>query len=258
MSSLFDLRHIPAENIPQGIKAALDNPKPLPPPGVEFKNLKTLQDAGVTIAAGTDAGNIGTLHGASIFRELKMMADAGLTPAQVLVSATLNGAKLMARDKDLGSVEEGKLADMVILNSDPLINIQNASDIHLVVKNGKAFRANEIIKKTPQDIVQQQVNAYNARDLEAFIATYSPNIKLYTYPDKLNSTGHEEMRKTYGEMFKRVPKLHCEIINRIVQGNFVIDHERVSGLPNGRVINAVAVYEVQDNLIQRVWFIPEK
>lgn len=256
MSSLFDLRHISAENIPPRLKTVLDNPKPLPPPGAEFPNLKTLQAAGVTIAAGTDAGNIGTLHGASIFREMKMMVDAGLTPSQVLLAATLNGAKLMGREKDLGSIEEGKLADMVVLNSDPLVNIQNTSDIHLVVKNGKAFQTNEIIKKTPRDIVQQQVNAYNARDLEAFIATYGPDIKLYTYPDKLASTGHEEMRKTYGPMFKNTPKLHCEIVNRIVQGNFVIDHERVSGLPNGRVVDAVAIYEVRDNLIRNVWFMP--
>jgi imidazolonepropionase-like amidohydrolase len=258
MSSLFDLRHIPAENMPKRLKDAIDNPKPIPPPDVELKNLKILQDAGVTIAAGTDAGNIGTLHGASIFRELKMMVDAGLTPNQVLITATLNGAKLMGLEKDLGTIEEGKLADMVILNSDPLNNIQNISNIHLVIKNGKAFQPNDIIRKTPPDIVQQQVNAYNARDLEAFIATYSPDIKLYTYPDKLENTGHEEMRKTYGELFKRAPKLHCEIINRIAQGNFVIDHERVTGLPNGRIINAVAIYEVRDNLIQRVWFVPEK
>ena len=258
MSSLFDLRHIPAENMPKRLKDAIDNPKPIPPPDVELKNLKILQDAGVTIAAGTDAGNIGTLHGASIFRELKMMVDAGLTPNQVLITATLNGAKLMGLEKDLGTIEEGKLADMVILNSDPLNNIQNISNIHLVIKNGKAFQPNDIIRKTPPDIVQQQVNAYNARDLEAFIATYSPDIKLYTYPDKLENTGHEEMRKTYGELFKRAPKLHCEIVNRIAQGNFVIDHERVTGLPNGRIINAVAIYEVRDNLIQRVWFVPEK
>jgi hypothetical protein len=244
--------------MPKRLKDAIDNPKPIPPPDVELKNLKILQDAGVTIAAGTDAGNIGTLHGASIFRELKMMVDAGLTPNQVLITATLNGAKLMGLEKDLGTIEEGKLADMVILNSDPLNNIQNISNIHLVIKNGKAFQPNDIIRKTPPDIVQQQVNAYNARDLEAFIATYSPDIKLYTYPDKLENTGHEEMRKTYGELFKRVPKLHCEIVNRIAQGNFVIDHERVTGLPNGRIINAVAIYEVRDNLIQRVWFVPEK
>lgn len=259
MSSLFDLRHIPAENIPQGIKALLDNPKLLPAPsGTDSKNLKTLQDAGVTIAAGTDAGNIGTLHGASIFRELKMMVDAGLTPAQVLTAATLNGARMIGREKDLGSVEEGKLADLVILSSDPLVDVQNTSDIHLVIKNGKAFQTSEIIKKTPGDIVQQQVNAYNARNFEAFIATYSPDIKLYTYPGKLRSNGHEEMRKTYGEMFKMFPKLHCEIVSRIVQGKYVIDHERVSGLRDGGVINAVAIYEIQDNLIQRVWFMPEK
>lgn len=134
----------------------------------------------------------------------------------------------MGREKDLGSIEEGKLADMVILNSDPLADIQNASDIHMVIKNGKAFRPSDIIKKTATEIVQQQVNAYNARDLEAFIATYSPNIKIYTFPDTLRSSGHAEMRKSYGEFFQKTPSLHCEIVNRMVQGNFVIDHERVS------------------------------
>lgn len=258
MSTLFDLRHISPEILPKGLKNMLDNPQPVQPPTVAMKNLKLLQDAGVTIVAGTDAGNPGTLHGASLFRELKMMADAGLTPAQVLTAATLNGAKLMGRQKDLGTVEEGKLADLVILNSNPLADIQNTSDIHAVVKNGKVFKPNEIIKKTPQDIVQQQVNAYNARDLEAFIATYSPDIKIYAHPDTLRGSGHAEMRKTYGDLFKRVPKLHCEIANRIVMGNFVIDQERVTGNPNGAVINAVAIYEVRDGLIQRVWFVPEK
>lgn len=258
MATLFDLRHISPEILPNRIKELLDKPSPIQPPAVAMKNLKLLQDAGVAIVAGTDAGNIGTLHASSIFPELKMMADAGLTPAQVLTAATVNGAKLMGREKDLGTIEEGKLADLVILNSNPLASIENASDIHAVVKNGKVFKPAELIKKTPQDIVQQQVNAYNARDLEAFIATYSPDIKIYIHPDTLRGSGHGEMRKIYGELFKNVPKLHCEIVNRIVMGNFVIDQERVTGNPNGRVANAVAIYEVRDGLIQRVWFVPEK
>lgn len=258
MSSLFDLRHIPSENIPKPLQDSLNNPKPISPPSVANKNLKTLQDAGVTIAAGTDVGNIGSLHGVSIFRELKMMADAGLSPIQILTAATINGAKIMSREKDLGTVEEGKLADMVILNSNPLLDIQNTKDIYLVVKNGKVLRPNDIIKKTPEDVVQQQVNAYNARDLEAFIATYSPDIKIYNYPDQLRRSGHEEMRKGYGELFRTTPKLHCKIVNRITRGNFVIDQEQVSGFPDNRVVNAVAIYEVRDGLIQRVWFVPEK
>lgn len=92
MSTLFDLRHVSSEIIPKQLIALLDNPRTIQPPTIALKNLKVLQDRGVTIAAGTDAGNIGTLHGASIFDELKMMADAGLTPAQILTAATLNGA----------------------------------------------------------------------------------------------------------------------------------------------------------------------
>lgn len=255
MSTLFDLRHISPEFLPERVKNLLSKPQPVQPPSTAMKNLKILHDAGVTIAAGTDAGNIGTLHGASIFRELKRMVESGLTPAQVLTTATINGAKLMGKEKDLGSVEEGKLADLVILDSNPLADIENTSRIHAVIKNGKVFQPSEIIKKSPEDIVQQQLNAYNARDLEAFMATYGPDIKIYIFPDKLQSSGHAQMRKLYGDLFKGVPKLHCEILNRIVRGNFVIDRERVTGLPNGEIINAVAIYEVKDLLIRRVWLI---
>ena len=70
------------------------------------KNLKRLADAGATIAAGTDAGNTRTLHGSSLHREFVLMAEAGLTPMQILVSATSNGARLMGRE-DVGRIAEG-------------------------------------------------------------------------------------------------------------------------------------------------------
>src|SRR5207244_2571682 len=104
---------------------------------VTAQNLKRLSDAGVTIAAGTDAGNIGTLHGPSIFRELRLMADAGLTTRQVLASATAGGARVMGREKDLGAVAPGKLADLLILDRDPLVDVANLEAIHRVVKGGR-------------------------------------------------------------------------------------------------------------------------
>ena len=113
---------------------------------VPRQNLKRLSDAGVTIAAGTDAGNIGTLHGPSIFRELRLMADAGLTPREVLASATAGGARVMGREKDLGAVAPGKLADLLILDRDPLVDVANLEAIYRVVKGGRVFTTDELAR----------------------------------------------------------------------------------------------------------------
>jgi imidazolonepropionase-like amidohydrolase len=110
------------------------------------QNLKRLAAAGVTIAAGTDAGNIGTLHGPSIFRELRLMADAGLTPAEVLAAATAGGARVMDREKDLGAVAPGKLADLLILDRDPLADVGNLEAIHRVVKGGRVYTPDELAR----------------------------------------------------------------------------------------------------------------
>jgi imidazolonepropionase-like amidohydrolase len=113
---------------------------------VASDNLKRLAAAGVTIAAGTDAGNIGTLHGPSIFRELRLMAEAGLTPREVLVSATAGGARVMGREKELGAVAPGKLADLVILDRDPLADVANLEAIHRVVKGGRVLTPEELAR----------------------------------------------------------------------------------------------------------------
>ena len=257
VSTLFDLRHLPAEDIPKRVLDRMQDTAPVSPNPVALENLKILQDAGVAIAAGTDAGNIGTLHGPAMFREFELMSKAGLSPGQILEAATIGGAKVMGKQDELGTIAEGKLADMVILNSDPLSDIHNTSDIHLVVKDGNIYQPAQILRKTPEDIVQQQVNAYNARDLEAFLATYSPDIKIFNHPDSLLYPGQEEMKKRYKALFENVPNLHVKIVNRITLGKFVIDQERVTGFADGRVIRAVAIYEVEDGLIKRVWFIRE-
>jgi imidazolonepropionase-like amidohydrolase len=102
-------------------------------------NLKRLADAGVTIAAATDAGNIGTLHGPSLHREFELMAEAGLTPMQILVSATRDAARVFGPAPEFGTVEAGKLADLVVLDADPLADIRNARRIRFVMKGGTIY-----------------------------------------------------------------------------------------------------------------------
>lgn len=103
---------------------------------VMLQNLKRLQQGGVTIAAGTDAGNIGTLHGPALHRELVRMAEAGLSPQEILTAATQGGARVMGRASELGTIEAGKLADFLLLDADPLADIANTRRIYRVVKGG--------------------------------------------------------------------------------------------------------------------------
>ncbi len=255
VSTLFDLYQLPEDAYPKRdekwVNGRNENIK------ISQQNLKILQDAGVIIAANTDAGNIGTLHGPALFREFELMAEAGLTPRQILTAATINNAKLMGQQLTLGTIEPNKLADLVILNSDPLLDILSTSDIHLVVKDGNVYKPDQIIKKTTEDVVQQQVNAYNARDIEAFLATYSPGCKIYYHPNILYCSGLEEIKQRSQALFESNPNLHVESINRIVMGSFVINREKVTGLANNQIYNTAAVYKVQDGLIQQVWIIRE-
>ncbi len=94
-------------------------------------NLKQINDAGGIIALGTDASS-----GAAVHREMELLVDAGMSPLDVIRSATLNAARFLGREDDLGTVAVGKLADMVLLDANPEANINNAKEIYLVIKNG--------------------------------------------------------------------------------------------------------------------------
>ena len=94
--------------------------------------------AGVQIIAGTDGVGTGTLlPGFGLQHELELLAQAGLTPIQVIQAATINAARALKKDQELGSIEGGKLADLVILGSDPLLDVRNASKIDGVMIRGR-------------------------------------------------------------------------------------------------------------------------
>jgi len=99
-------------------------------------NLKRVLDAGIPIAMGTDAGNPLTLHGPSVYTEMEAMQAAGLSPLQVLTASTRGGATAMGRAKDFGTVEKGKLADLLIIGADPTADIANLRKVRYVVRGG--------------------------------------------------------------------------------------------------------------------------
>ncbi len=99
-------------------------------------NLRRLRDAGIPIAMGTDAGNPLTLHGPAVFPEMEAMQADGMTPMQVLVASTRTGAAAMGRERDLGTVQAGKIADLVVLGADPTADIRNMRRIDVVIRGG--------------------------------------------------------------------------------------------------------------------------
>lgn len=139
LAGMDDLATIPADKLPERVAKAMAANKPVDPPKIAMANLKRVQDAGVTVVMGTDAGNIGTLHGPSVFREMRLMVESGLTPLEVLRSATFNAAKTMGLEGRTGEVEAGMLADLVILDADPLADISNLSHVYRTIKGGVVY-----------------------------------------------------------------------------------------------------------------------
>ncbi len=99
-------------------------------------NLLQLHQAGIPIALGTDAGNPMTLHGPSVYAEMEAMQEVGLLPMDVLVAATRHGAQAMGRERDLGTVEAGKVADLLVLDADPSEDIANFRKLRQVIRAG--------------------------------------------------------------------------------------------------------------------------
>jgi imidazolonepropionase-like amidohydrolase len=101
------------------------------------KNLKKLWDAGVQVAFGSDSGPPARFHGFFEHRELALMVEAGLTPAQALQAATLNTAQALHISGNFGTLAKGKRADMVLLDADPLADIRNVHKINKVWIGGR-------------------------------------------------------------------------------------------------------------------------
>jgi imidazolonepropionase-like amidohydrolase len=106
-------------------------------------NLRRVHAAGIPVAMGTDAGNPLTLHGGSVYNEMEAMAAAGLTPMDVLIASTRTAARAMGRD-DIGTLQAGKLADLVVLDADPLADVRNLRAVRLVARGGEVWTRAEL------------------------------------------------------------------------------------------------------------------
>ncbi|NNK76234.1 MAG: amidohydrolase family protein [Maribacter sp.] len=257
LGSLLDLKHLSDTLLIKNYKKYANSQKSVSSlkkaDSISMLNLKILSDAGVLIVTGTDAGNIGTLHTSSYLTELKAMQKSGMSNWNIIQASTINGAKVFDKESEFGTVDIGKKANLVLLDANPIEDIENVTKINTIFNKGAIYTPDALIKDSPTDLAQRQLNAYNLRNINAFLEPYADDVEIYSHPDKLLYKGKETMRKRYSEMFDKTPNLHCELKERIVQGNIVIDKERVQF--GNQIIEAVAIYHIENNKIKKVYFI---
>ncbi len=109
----------------------------------------------------------------------------------------------------------------------------------------------------PEAVVQRQLDAYNAREVDALLATYAEDAGLFEHPATLLARGAAALRERFAARF-REPNLHAALQKRIVTGSFVIDHEIVTRtFPEGPgTLEVVMIYEVRNGRITNSWSIP--
>ena len=110
---------------------------------------------------------------------------------------------------------------------------------------------------TPEMVVQQQLDAYNARDIDALMAIYADDAQMFEHPTTLIASGKAALRERFSVRFQE-PNLYARLAHRIVVGNKVIDHEWVSRtFPEGTgTLEVIMIYEVQGDKIINAWTIP--
>lgn len=112
-------------------------------------------------------------------------------------------------------------------------------------------------QQSAAELAQAQLDAYNRRDLEAFLLPYDDSVAVYSFPNQLQYRGKAQMRRVYGEMFQTLPDLHCSLVNRMVMGNTVIDQESVVFRKGEKPLQAIAIYKVKAGKIAEVYFVFE-
>lgn len=106
-------------------------------------------------------------------------------------------------------------------------------------------------------LVQEQLDGYNKRDIDAFLRPYSDTVAVYMFPNQLLYRGKDKMRVEYAAMFQQTPLLHCTLVKRMELGNTVIDEESVVFSKEMPPLHAAAMYTIRYNSIVAVYFIPE-
>ena len=109
--------------------------------------------------------------------------------------------------------------------------------------------------RAPEAAVDGQNAAFNRHDLDTLVSFYSPDAIFYGFPDRVRHSGIDEIRRSYAKGFAESPSTEVKVSRRLLQGAYVIDQETISGLPGGQPIPVVAIYEIRDGRIRRLWYV---
>jgi imidazolonepropionase-like amidohydrolase len=265
LSSLLDLQHLDPKDI-NGFNYKVIGAQvsiPSKADSIMLVNLKRIADRGIPIATGTDAGNPGVAHGASYLREMELMKQAGLSNGQVLKASTLDAAKSFGVANAYGSIERGKVANFIVLQENPLQTLKALENIETVYLNGFGYTPADLLPKTVDELAKIEVNAYNARNIDAFVARYAPDAEIYAIEGSgtpaLIAKGSNQIREIWGSMFKQVPNLHCHVVSRTILGNKCVAIESISGFgPDPFIGVGTYLFNLQTGLIEKVYFVNDR
>ena len=116
-------------------------------------------------------------------------------------------------------------------------------------------------QKTPEQVAQGLIDAYNARNMDGILRAYSPESTAYALPSgEVILKGHEAIRKKFSRIMEPNVRLKVEIVTRIVDGKFVIDKEKITGTVDGKPqeFYGTVIYEIADGVIVREWYLRQK
>jgi hypothetical protein len=209
----------------------------------------------VRVAAGTDAGNIGTLHGPALHRELELLVAAGFTPMQVIVAATRDAAYAFSPAPDIGVLRRGARADLLVLSADPLADIGNLARIERVYARGVEHDPRLLVPPSPEAIVQRQIEARNAHELDGLLATHADAAEIFG-PSIPTISGIAALRDFYRDLFESSPQINCQVIDRIVEGSYVIAQELCFVTADRPRVRTIVVYLIENGRIGRMSIFP--
>lgn len=131
--------------------------------------------------------------------------------------------------------------------------------ICLVMLISSSFSFAQSKEEIATRVVQQQLEAYNAKDINAFMKVFSEDVAIFNFGEATPiAKGSTDVREVYANLFQASPDLHSKVINRTVIGNKVLDYELISGRKgNDKHLLLIAIYEIRDGLIYKATFIRE-
>ena len=124
-------------------------------------------------------------------------------------------------------------------------------------ETGKQASSSSSASSEAERVVQRGLDAWNKHDVEGALSVFSPDVKLYRFPNQEVVNPVDSIRARWRKRFAEDPNVHVTVSPRIVHKNFVIDHENATGLTNGGSRTADWIYEVNGGRIVRAWLLPE-